>query len=352
MAPRFEESSSTITEETPSLTSVQSDSYPFTWTDLSDEEKKERKRIYTAEGPWCVSPKASMLDLIVSSPGNVLMPSSFREVAEDIYKNFEVRHDDVFVVTYPKCGTTWTQEMVWQILHGVQLEVQESLLTRSPFLEMDSLQGTQKTAKAMARKNLEAAANMKGPRVIKTHLPIDMLPKDALNKAKIVFVARNPMDCCVSFFHHERLVPNQGFLGTFEQYAKLFRNGRNPMGDYWYHLKSGWNRRNHPNVKFIWFEDMKKNQREIIEESADFLGFHLTTKQVSQLEAHLHIDAFRNNKSVNMTSNYSEESTNGSFIRKGTVGDWKNHFTREIVEDWKVWIEQETFGTDIPIRMN
>jgi len=78
---------------------------------------------------------------------------------------------------------------------------------------------------------------MTGPRVIKTHLPVDMLPKDALEKAKIVFVARNPMDCCVSFFHHERLVPKQGFLGTFEQYADLFRNGRNPMGDYWYHLK-------------------------------------------------------------------------------------------------------------------
>lgn len=127
--------------------------------------------------------------------------------------------------------------MVWQILHGVQLDVQESLLTRSPFLEMDSLQGTKKTTKAMARHNLEAAAAMKGPRVIKTHLPIDMLPKDVLTKAKVVFVARNPMDCCVSFFHHERLVPNQGFLGTFEQYANLFRNGRNPMGDYWYHLK-------------------------------------------------------------------------------------------------------------------
>lgn len=83
---------------------------------------------------------------------------------------------------------------------------------------------------------------MKGPRVIKTHLPVDMLPKNVLEKAKIVFVARNPMDCCVSFFHHERLVPKQGFLGTFEQYANLFRNGRNPMGDYWYHLKVGENR--------------------------------------------------------------------------------------------------------------
>jgi hypothetical protein len=33
-------------------------------------------------------------------------------------------------------------------------------------------------------------------------------------------------------------------------------------------------------VKFIWFEDMKNDQRQIIEETADFLGFHLTTKQV------------------------------------------------------------------------
>jgi hypothetical protein len=46
-------------------------------------------------------------------------------------------------------------------------------------------------------------------------------------------------------------------------------------------LQSGWNRRHHPNVKFIWFEDMKQKQGAIIEETADFLGFHLTAKQVN-----------------------------------------------------------------------
>jgi len=64
---------------------------------------------------------------------------------------------------------------------------------------------------------------------------------------------------------------------------------------------------------------MKVNQGQVIEEVAEFLGYHLTSKQVSQLEAHLHIDAFRNNDSVNMTTNYSKDQSVGSFIRKGQV---------------------------------
>ena len=135
--PELESKSEARTLHQQSMTEEQP--YPFLWTPLTKEEKMKRREVYFANGPWCVSPKASMLDLVRSSPGNVLMPRQFTKIAEAIY-NFKLRPDDVFVVTYPKCGTTWTQEMVWQILHNMDVEGgKENIMTRSPYLEMQSL---------------------------------------------------------------------------------------------------------------------------------------------------------------------------------------------------------------------
>lgn len=340
-----------VTEEEEEESKGRKAAYPFEWRPISPEEKAERKKIYTAEGPWCVSPKSPMLDLVESFPGGILMPSSFVNLAEEYY-DLEIRPDDVFVVTYPKCGTTWSQEMVWQILHW-DLDVKEPLTRRSPYLEMDGLLGPKAWKE---REHLNLVKALPSPRVIKTHLPVDMLPIERVMEAgaKIVFVARNPMDCCVSFFHHERLVPNHGFLGTFDQYAELFRKGRNPMGNYWYHLNSGWSRRHLPNLHFVWFEDMKADLGSVIRETADLLGKTLTDEQVDKLEDYLHIDNFRKNSSVNMTSNYANETSNGSFIRKGAVGEWRKHFSPERIEDWKQWVEENTdlYNVDLRVTMD
>lgn len=74
--------------------------YPFKW----EKEPEERKKY--ADGLFLDG--SSQYDGIFYEPLNVWMPSEFRETAEQVY-NFEVRPDDTWIITYPKCGTTWMQ---------------------------------------------------------------------------------------------------------------------------------------------------------------------------------------------------------------------------------------------------
>ena len=79
----------------------------------------------------------------------------------------------------------------------------------------------------------------KSPRIIKTHLPLSMLPPNLLDVSKVVFVARNVKDVCVSFFHMEQM--NGAGLSkdtSFDDYVKFFMSGRPVVyGNYWNHLK-------------------------------------------------------------------------------------------------------------------
>ena len=80
---------------------------------------------------------------------------------------------------------------------------------------------------------------LESPRVMKSHLPISIIPPDVTKTSKILVVMRNPKDACVSFFHHERLLPNHVLKPSysFDDYAKMFMQGKVPYGDYWMFLK-------------------------------------------------------------------------------------------------------------------
>lgn len=66
---------------------------------------------------------------------------------------------------------------------------------------------------------LEAATNQ---RFIKTHLPMSLLPPKLLHTSKMVYVARDPRDVVVSFYHLNRLIRTQGYIGDFKGYWNYF----------------------------------------------------------------------------------------------------------------------------------
>jgi len=51
--------------------------------------------------------------------------------------DLDIREDDVWVVTPPKCGTTWMQELLWLLINNCDFEgaLTKDQGLRSPFLE-------------------------------------------------------------------------------------------------------------------------------------------------------------------------------------------------------------------------
>merc|ERR1711983_458652 len=73
-------------------------------------------------------------------PCGQIFPRGYMNVEKDI-SSFDVREDDIWISSFPKCGTTWTQEMVWNIVNNVDLEQARSVTLdkRIPFLELTGL---------------------------------------------------------------------------------------------------------------------------------------------------------------------------------------------------------------------
>ena len=67
----------------------------------------------------------------------------------------------------------------------------------------------------------------------------------------------------------------------FNDFARLFRRGSIMYGNYWTMLKSAWKRRNHPNMKILWFEEMKSDMMMgIIRDVANFVGYPISEYKV------------------------------------------------------------------------
>lgn len=71
----------------------------------------------------------------------------------------------------------------------------------------------------------ESLAAQTHQRLIKTHLPIPLMPHNIAEVgAKVVYVARNPKDVAVSSYYMYKYNPHIRFTGDFEEFVEYFVN--------------------------------------------------------------------------------------------------------------------------------
>lgn len=93
------------------------------------------------------------------------------------------------------------------------------------------------------------------PRLLKTHFSRPNCPKAssaAADGPKYIFAARNPKDCCVSYFHHNRNFKIYDWAeGQFDVFFELFMQGQLAFGDYFEYLRGWLPHLEDPNVLFL-----------------------------------------------------------------------------------------------------
>ncbi|XP_055691164.1 luciferin sulfotransferase-like [Lutzomyia longipalpis] len=299
--------------------------------DFITVQRTERPKDIPIAEKWCMEP--------------CFLPVYYQDMAEKI-ENFVVRPDDVWVITYPKCGTTWTQEMVWQICNNLDYEGgKEKLSIRFPYLEIGCLMSREiPDMDEITRLN-----NMPSPRYIKSHLPAHLLPPQIWTvKPKIVYVARNCKDTAISWYHH--YVNFQHYKQSFSDFMEAFLNDMIDFSPYHSHIIDFWNMRHEENILFLTFEEMKFNHPAVIERTAAFFRKTYSKEQIDVLADHLSFAKFSKNTSCNMefilkmvedSLNVKMVDPNFRITRKGAVGSHKEEMTPELIAKFNDWTDSE-----------
>lgn len=263
------------------------------------------------------------------------MPMGFPVEGFDSGQRYAARPGDVFVATYPKCGTTWVQYIVYLLLHEAKPLPAEGRLT-DVFPHLEEV-------------GREVVAALPEPRLIKTHLPLERTPWH--DEAKYLFVVRNPFDCAVSFFHHTRgFVRHYDFAdGTWDTFFECFLAGEVDFGDYFDHLLSWWPRRDAPNVLLLTYERLASAPEEGIRRIAAFLGGRAAAlaAEPALLERVVRQSSFEGMRADQDRWSSRRPADMPAFVRKGVVGDWRGIFSPAQARRLAEKLTRRTAGTGI-----
>jgi len=252
----------------------------------------------------------------------------------DEISDLEVEKDDIFVASFPKSGTTWLQQVVY-LLHNQEDKEGEIMEWKFPYLEF-------------IYPGLKEIRKRKGERrFLKTHLPYSFLPKEAADgskKCKILYIYRNPKDVLVSYYFFARMLSFISYTGTMSDFAWQMMRDKVPYGPYFKHIDEYIEAaKKHPdNVLILKYEDMKADPQKVISQIAKFLQVDVSSEKLTKITHETSFGAMKANPNTNYKhwDDFGLRNPNESeFMRKGQVGDYKNHFDQDLNEITDVWIE-------------
>lgn len=262
-----------------------------------------------------------------------------------LHENTKYRNDDVMILTYPKCGTTFTEQICLLLMHGtfndsnvmmnpyhkntyipninvvgkiwIEACVQQDnqIFEKSQLLEFKSISWDQFDS-VPCRRLIKTHASYNNILGMDYVIGVKSLPKDL----KMLCIIRNPLDACISSFYHGFNPHKSGW--SFDAWSLLWLSGLVSFGSYFQWIKGWYNEylENKDKMMLIFYEDLVSNPTQEILRIANFLDIDYNEEFINNI---VHLSSF----DIMKEQSIRNEGSVASHLRKGVIGDWKEHFT-------------------------
>ncbi|KAG2536112.1 cytosolic sulfotransferase 18-like [Panicum virgatum] len=272
-----------------------------------------------------------------------------------VKERFKPHRDDIILATYPKCGTTWLKALAFTVTTRGRhaLAAGHPLLTgRHPqevvaHLEVPTPAG-----------DLAGIDKMPSPRLLATHLPLSLLPPAvAASGCRVVYLCRQPKDAFVSWWYFANQMHKGPSPIKFDEALSMFCEGFSPFGPFWEHYLEYWKERlaRPEQVLFLRYEEIASDPVEVVRTLAGFFAVPFTQEEerrgvpeeVVRLCSFDMLSGLEHNQAGDVARGDSIVVGKSMFFRKGKVGDWENHMSKEMAKKLDDVIEDKFKGSGL-----